>query len=41
MQPVSKQRILNNPTTIGVLLEAVFSILFLKNGYKEELVDNQ
>jgi hypothetical protein len=30
----------NTPTTIGVLLETVFSIRSMQNGYKEEFVEN-
>jgi hypothetical protein len=44
MQPVSRQRIgkhvpavTNTNTTIEVLLETVFSIRSVQNGYKEEI----
>jgi hypothetical protein len=36
-EPVSKQRI-GKHTTIGVLLETVFSVRSLQSCYKEELV---
>jgi hypothetical protein len=34
-EPVSKQRI-GKPTTIVVLLEAVFSVGYVQSGYKED-----
>jgi hypothetical protein len=36
MQPVSKQRILNTPITIGVLLETVLTNWSVQCGYEEE-----
>jgi hypothetical protein len=36
MQHVSKQWIENTPTTIGILLEIVFSTRSMQSGYKEE-----
>jgi hypothetical protein len=37
MQPASKQRIVKHPsTTVELLLETVFSIRFVQNGYKED-----